>query len=187
MPKVFGSSKRRSVLHAFDRYQWPVVRRMIHASGDLDLVQSVRFTPEAVTLGIQAVRDRTPIVTDVSMVAAGINKTWLDRLQAPIHCFIDDTAVRTQAVERDTTRSYCAIEKACAEIGDAIYVIGNAPTALLRSARWCMRGEFDRRLILAMPVGFVAVTESKDQAAGPGAADHQRLRSKGGVHWPWRR
>jgi precorrin-8X/cobalt-precorrin-8 methylmutase len=150
--------------HPFGAREWPVVRRMIHASGDLGLVQDVAFTTSAVAAGVSALREGTPIVTDVRMVAAGIHRPSLEALGVGLHCFIDDPEVGRRAEAAETTRSWCAMEKAIADVGEALYVVGNAPTALLVLCAAVRRGDVRPRLIVAMPVGFVAVAESKEEA-----------------------
>jgi len=154
--------------HPFAAAEWPVVRRMIHASGDLGLVRDVVFTGGAVAGGVAALREGTPIVTDVRMVAAGIHRPSLEALGIGLHCFIDDAEIGRLAEVRGTTRSWCAMEKAITAVGDAVYVIGNAPTALLALSAAVRSGEVRPRLVLAMPVGFVAVAQSKEEALALG-------------------
>jgi precorrin-8X/cobalt-precorrin-8 methylmutase len=154
--------------HEFRAEEWQVARRMIHASGDLDIARAVYFQHDAVQAGVAAFREGIPIVTDVRMVAAGINPELLGELGVGVHCFIDDPEVAQLARVREMTRSYCALEKAADVVGEAIYVIGNAPTALFALCDAVRRGTARPRLVLAMPVGFVDVTESKDRAAALG-------------------
>lgn len=150
--------------HAFDAMEWPVVRRIIHASGDLEFARLTQFSGEAVQAGVQALREGVPIVTDVRMVASGILQPVLHELGVALHCFIDAPDVARLAREQGITRSACAMHKAMAEVGTAVYVIGNAPTALLALCAGVQQGLVQPRLIVAMPVGFVAVAESKEQA-----------------------
>ncbi len=150
--------------HGFANEEWQVVRRMIHASGDLELSRLVCFQNNAVVAGIQTLRQGAPIVTDVRMVATGLNKTALTSLHLGVHCFIDDPEVEHQAAEKGLTRSACAMEKATATVKQAIYVVGNAPTALLALCDSIRRGVVQPHLVIAAPVGFVAVEESKEQA-----------------------
>jgi precorrin-8X/cobalt-precorrin-8 methylmutase len=150
--------------HAFDAVEWPIVRRMIHASGDLSLVRDAAFSPGAVEAGVRALREKAPVVTDVRMAAAGVHRPSLEALGVGLHCFIDDPDVRTLAEAMGTTRSWCAMEKAIAVVGDAVYVVGNAPTALLALCAAVRQGRVRPRLIVAMPVGFVSVAESKEKA-----------------------
>jgi len=105
-----------------------------------------------------------PIVTDVRMVASGIQRPVLEKLGLTLHCFIDAPEVARMAQEQGTTRSACAMHKAVTEVGPAVYVIGNAPTALLTLCTCVRQGLVQPGLIVAMPVGFVAVVESKEQA-----------------------
>jgi precorrin-8X/cobalt-precorrin-8 methylmutase len=150
--------------HGLDASEWPIVRRMIHASGDLDLVRDVAFSPGAVAAGVTALRQGVPIVCDVRMVTVGLHRPSLEALGTVVHCFIDDPGVCRQAHSAGTTRSRLAMEKAISSIGEALYVVGNAPTALLALCAAVRRGAVRPRLIVAMPVGFVAVAESKEEA-----------------------
>ena len=154
--------------HSFDAQEWPVARRMIHASGDLGLVRDVAFSRGAVAAGVAALRKGTPIVTDVRMVAAGIHRPSLEALGVGLYCFIDDPDVRELAAAMGTTRSWCAMEKAIALVGEAVYVVGNAPTALLGLCAGVRQDRVRPRLVVAMPVGFVSVAESKEEALALG-------------------
>jgi precorrin-8X/cobalt-precorrin-8 methylmutase len=150
--------------HPFSAAEWPVVRRMVHACGDLELARSVCFHQDAVAAGVQAFRRSAPVVTDVSMVAAGISQPLRQRLNVALHCFIADPEVRRRAEEQGLTRSCCALEKAIAEVGEAVYVIGNAPTALQALCEAVRLGRVCPPLVIALPVGFVNVAESKEEA-----------------------
>lgn len=150
--------------HGFAEEEWLVVRRMIHACGDLELARLICFHHHPIAAGIQALRQGAPVVTDVRMVAAGLNKSALESLYIDVHSFIDDPEVARRADEEGRTRSACAMEKAMATINQAIYVIGNAPTALLVLCDGIRRGVVQPHLVIAAPVGFVAVEESKKQA-----------------------
>lgn len=150
--------------HGFAAREWAVARRMIHASGDLDIARAVKFQHDAVTAGVAALRAGVPIVTDVRMVATGLKADALRELGIGVHCFIDDAEVARAATARRLTRSYCAMEKAASEVGEAIYAIGNAPTAIFALADAVRRGVARPRLLLAVPVGFVDVIESKELA-----------------------
>lgn len=150
--------------HSFGVEEWPIVRRMIHAAGDLELVRAVCFRQDAVRAGIAALRAGSPIVTDVRMAAVGINRQSLKALNVALHCFIDDPEAARRAKESGRTRSACAMMKAITEVGDAVYVVGNAPTAL-RALNAAVRNKTVRpRLLAALPVGFVDAVESKEEA-----------------------
>lgn len=151
-------------VHPFTALEWPVVRRIIHASGDLELAHAVHFQGDAAHAGVRALQTGLPIVTDVRMVASGIRQPELQALGVTLHCFIDAPDVARLARETGRTRSFCAMQKAVAEVGTAVYVIGNAPTALLALCTCVQQGLVTPALIVAVPVGFVSVVESKEQA-----------------------
>jgi precorrin-8X/cobalt-precorrin-8 methylmutase len=140
-----------------------VLRRIVHATGDPQLAIQVRFKPEAIEQGIAALQQRTAIFTDVHMVAAGCNKRWCDALGCSLHVLIAQEGLEAAAKSAQITRSAAAIIKALPLLGGTIVVIGNAPTALL-----ALLDALDESrckppaLIIGMPVGFIATTESKN-------------------------
>jgi precorrin-8X/cobalt-precorrin-8 methylmutase len=141
---------------------------MVHASGDVGLVRDVVFTPSAALAGMRALRDGTPLVTDGRMAAAGIDARAREALGVELHCALDDPEAERLAREQGGTRSRWAMERALAANPDAVYVIGSAPTALLALCAAVRRGQARPRLVVAVPVGFVAVAESKEEALALG-------------------
>ena len=143
----------------FPEQELPIVMRVIHATGDFDFEDNLRFHPEAIKAGIRALKDGKNILVDVNMVAAGINRRLLERWGGSIISTISE--VGDQAVEEGKTRAEAAIEKAIDEkIG--IVAIGNAPTALLKTMELIDEGRFKPDLVIGAPVGFVNAEESKD-------------------------
>jgi precorrin-8X/cobalt-precorrin-8 methylmutase len=150
--------------HSFGPLEWPVVRRMIHASGDLGMAGLVYCSEGAIVAGVQAFRAGVSIVADVRMVAAGIKTPLLKALKVDLHCFLGDSELERKALIRGLTRCACAMERGIASFPDAVFVVGNAPTALSALAAAVRRGVARPRLVVAMPVGFVGVLESKEEA-----------------------
>lgn len=138
-----------------------VVKRVIHTTADFDYAESLRFTPDAVTIGGQAVRGGT-IITDTNMALAGISKTGLAKLGGRALCFMADPAVAEAAAAAGTTRAVAAMHKAAREYPGAVLAVGNAPTALLTIAEEIEAG-LRPALVIAVPVGFVNVVESKQR------------------------
>lgn len=139
-----------------------VVKRVIHTTADFDYAQNLRFTPHAVELGQAALRRGVPIVTDTNMAKAGVSRPSLEKLGCSLHCFMAEPEVAAEAKERGLTRAAISMEKAAREYPVAVLAIGNAPTALLRIAELMEEG-LRPALIIAVPVGFVNVVESKEQ------------------------
>ncbi|NSW91384.1 MAG: precorrin-8X methylmutase [Firmicutes bacterium] len=139
----------------------PIIKRVIHTTADLDYVDILKFSENAVEKGLQALKSGCGIVTDTKMAEAGINKKALTRLGAHITCFMDDEEVAKEAVQRGTTRAAVSMEKASTNSKNKIFVIGNAPTALIRLYDMIRDGVTKPELVIGVPVGFVNVVESK--------------------------
>lgn len=140
-----------------------VIRRVIHATADFDFAENLCFTSDAVKSGINALADGTTIITDTNMAKAGISKPALAKLGGQVCCFMADEDVTRTAKEQGTTRAVTAMEKATEQFPNAVFAIGNAPTALLRIAELIEEG-IRPALVIGVPVGFVNVVESKKAA-----------------------
>jgi precorrin-8X/cobalt-precorrin-8 methylmutase len=147
----------------FQGAEWLVVRRLIHSSADFELLSLVRFHPEAINAGIEALLRRGVVVTDTEMARVGITRRRIDSLGADVKCFINEQAVATKAAKENATRSSAAVDYALSELEGGIYVVGNAPTALLALLKRVREGTCRPALIVGMPVGFVNAAESKEE------------------------
>jgi precorrin-8X/cobalt-precorrin-8 methylmutase len=130
--KSFRIIEEEAGEHGFNGQEWPVVRRMIHTSADFDYIKSVRFYKGALEKGIQAILQGKNIITDTNMARVGIRKKEVHEFGGQVRCLIADEAVAKQAKQAGTTRALAAVDMAAKEIEGGIYVVGNAPTALLR-------------------------------------------------------
>ncbi len=140
-----------------------VVKRVIHTTADFDYAQTLRFTPHAVEQGIAALAAGATVVTDTTMVAAGINKRVLGSFGGGVRTFIGDADVAEEARACGVTRSAIAMDRAAQLEGPVVFAIGNAPTALARLARLVSEGALvNPALVIGVPVGFVNVVESKE-------------------------
>ena len=138
-----------------------VILRCIHASADFDYAVNLRFTPGAVQKATEALRGGTNLVTDTNMALAGISKPGLKKLGASAFCYMAETFIAERAKAEGTTRAAAAMDWAAAHHPGAILAVGNAPTALLRIAEQIREG-LRPALVIAVPVGFVNVVESKE-------------------------
>jgi precorrin-4/cobalt-precorrin-4 C11-methyltransferase len=159
----FATIDREVGRHDYGPEQWPIVRRLIHASADFELNGLTRFHPAAVDAGIQAILAGRPIVADVAMICVGLSRARLKGFGLQAHQFIDDPAVCERARARDSTRAVQAMRLAREQglIDGGILAIGNAPTALLEVLRLVREQGARPALIVGMPVGFVSAAESK--------------------------
>ena len=147
--------------HGFPPAQWHIVRRMIHTSADFDYLRTVRFHSRAVAAGIGAIRGGKAVITDTNMAKVGIRDRELKTFGVSVTCLMADPEVARIARETGTTRARAAVDAAVATMTDGIYVVGNAPTALLRLIELIGDGSARPALVIGLPVGFVNAAESK--------------------------
>jgi precorrin-8X/cobalt-precorrin-8 methylmutase len=152
--------------HAFDPAAWSVIRRMIHTTGDFSWVETARLHPQAISAGVAALRAGRPIFTDTRMAQAGIGSKRLAAWGGRVECLIDAPEVAALAQAQGVTRALAAIDASLAFMTGGIYVIGNAPTALLRLVDHLAAGRITPALVVGLPVGFVNAAESKQALAG---------------------
>jgi len=148
--------------HTFSEEQWPIVRRMIHTSADFEYMNTIRFYPDVVQKGIKAIQNGCQIFTDTNMARVGIRKKEIHEFGGKVSCLIADKDVVDKAKDTGTTRALAAVDMACDRMKDGIYVVGNAPTALLRLIELIKEKKASPALVIGFPVGFVNAAESKD-------------------------
>ena len=149
--------------HPYSDAEWSILRRMIHTSADFEYMHTVRMHPQAISTGINALQSGRNIVTDTSMAWAGIRKSDIYRFGGSVECLIGDSTVAKLAKESGCTRAMAAVDAAVPLMRGGIYVIGNAPTALLRLMELIRSGEAHPALVVGLPVGFVNAAESKSE------------------------
>jgi precorrin-8X/cobalt-precorrin-8 methylmutase len=147
-----------------------VAERVIHASADLEYAESLLLEEAALRRGLEALRRGARVVTDAGMVAAGI--TAREAL-----CLVSDPRTRLLAEHLDITRSAAGFRLAEREAGfDAVWVVGNAPTALFELLEMDVRPA----LVVGLPVGFVGAAESKESLIRSGLPAVANRGPKGG-------
>lgn len=145
-----------------------VIKRCIHTTADFDYADNLFFSPGAVRAIGAALRDGACLITDTAMARAGINKRAAAKLGVDVLCFMADPDVADEAARRGVTRAVAAMEKALGLGRPTVFAVGNAPTALLR-LHAAMEEGYMPRGIIAAPVGFVNVVESKELIAAANA------------------
>ena len=141
---------------------WPLLHA-IHTTVDFSMEQCLWMDDRATEILYEKVLDGSlrHIVTDVTMAASGIRKGALERLGIQTHCYINDPRSKQIADEKGITRSQACMQLAAEEYPEALYVVGNAPTALFEICDLVHKGKMHPVGIVAAPVGFVHVCESK--------------------------
>ena len=169
MEQSFALIDREIGEHNFSSAEYAIVRRVIHSTADFDFKHLIRFSPEAIEAGIAALRRCVPIVTDVGMVKQGVAGLVSSTFGNPLMSAVERASVALPG----KTRTETGLLQCWEQFPEAIFVIGNAPTALLAlcaelpvPAPEAQEGtphasSILPALVIGAPVGFVSVLESK--------------------------
>jgi precorrin-8X/cobalt-precorrin-8 methylmutase len=151
--------------HGYNELEWPIVRRVIHATADFDFARKgkIIFHNNPIDSAFNAIKNKCNIVTDVDMVLSALNKKSISDLGLKSACYISDKTLSDKARLYNKTRSEMAMRYAADEINGGIVAIGNAPTALYEIIKMVRENVTKPALIVGIPVGFVSASESKDE------------------------
>jgi precorrin-8X/cobalt-precorrin-8 methylmutase len=148
--------------HELDPAHAPIIKRVIHATADFDYADTLTFSDGVVPQAHDALRRGATIITDTMMAKAGINGAALATLGCRTHCYMADPATAARALADGMTRAAAAMARAVELPGETVFVIGNAPTALLQLYELMRAGSLNPALIVGVPVGFVNVIPAKE-------------------------
>ena len=147
-----------------------VAERVIHASADPDYADSLVLDEAALRGGLRALGRGASVVADAGMVAAGITSR-------EAICLVSDPRARSLSESFGITRSAAGFRLAAEEVGPgAVWVVGNAPTALFE----LLELDVSPALVIGLPVGFVGAAESKDALVESGLPCVANRGPKGG-------
>jgi len=151
--------------HPYNEIEWPIVRRIIHATADFDFAgeNKIVFHKDAITSGINALKNGCSIIADVNGVIGGLNKQNPKDFGNNLICNISDPDLAERAKQENKTRAQMSMRIAASEMNGGILVIGNAPTALLEVIKMIREGVTKPALVIGIPVGFVSAAESKEE------------------------
>ena len=143
-------------------HKWALLHA-IHTTADFDM-ENILYTDSGAVESLYnrvATGQIKTIITDVTMVTSGIRKGALQRLGIEAKCYLSDPRVTEMATKDGITRTQAGIRLAVEEHPDALFAFGNAPTALMELCDLIRKGKANPAGIIAAPVGFVHVRESK--------------------------
>ena len=151
--------------HSYNKMEWPIVRRIIHSTADFDFAgeNKLLFHKDAISNGINALKNGCSIVADVNGVIGLMNKQNPKDFGNDLICNISDPVLMKSAKKAGKTRAQMSMRVAEKEINGGIVVVGNAPTALLEVMEMFREGLVKPALVVGIPVGFVSAVESKDE------------------------
>ena len=142
-----------------------ILQRLVHTSGDFGIVEDVFFSPTAIQQGVQALLDGAIIVTDVTMVQSGLKRSLLSSLELTTSCLVHDPETHLLAEASGLTRSAAGIRRAFLQHQNEpiILALGDAPTAIREALRLIQQEQWQPKLVIGLPVGFVGTRESKQE------------------------
>ena len=143
-------------------HKWALLHA-IHTTADFEMEDILITDKGAVETIYNKVKngELKTIITDVTMVTSGIRKGALQRLGVEAKCYLSDPRVAEMAASMGITRTQAGIRLAVEEHPDALFAFGNAPTALMELCDLIRKDKAHPAGIIAAPVGFVHVKESK--------------------------
>ena len=155
-------------LTGLDSVQQSILERIIHSSGDLSMRSSLRFSPNACSIAISALRNGAEILTDTHMAEAAVSSVAKKTLNSKVKCilemapeFIDSSSKTRSAI--GMKKMWLDLEKNDQLSVAPIVVIGSAPSALMALLDLIDKGSKPPSLIIGMPVGFIGVLECKNR------------------------
>ncbi|MEM1256288.1 MAG: precorrin-8X methylmutase [Cyanobacteria bacterium P01_H01_bin.21] len=168
--------------HNWSPEEYAIIRRAIHSTADFELLDLFEFSEGAIAAGITALQQQQPVIVDVRMVQMGITGVLKGIGHTSIACALDyvpeDFAPRGDSAA--TTRTAVGMLALTQQYSTGIFVVGNAPTALLALVEQIHKGLVKPALVIGVPVGFVAVKEAKQVLAQVDVPQIQVKGRKGG-------
>ena len=176
----FATVAREARLERFDPEMHPLITRVIHACGMVEVADRLAWSDGAARAGRLALQAGAPVLCDCEMVAAGVIRRYLPAGNEVIVTLNADE-VPARAARIGNTRSAAAVELWEPHLDGAVVAIGNAPTALFHLLEMLDAGAPKPAVILGFPVGFVGAAESKAElAAQPRGCAFVALRGRRG-------
>lgn len=139
--------------HSFTPAEYEIVRRVIYATADFEYKSLLRFSDQALQAGAAALAARCTIIVDVPMVQVGIMPTVQETFANPVYCSME-AITRPQ---REKTQVAWGIETLARRYPEAIFVVGQAQTALASIVELVEAGEIKPSLVIGTPAGFVGL------------------------------
>ena len=176
----FETVRKEARLDRFQADMRPLITRVIHACGMIEIADRLSWSPDAYAAGHAALQAGKPVFCDCEMVGAGIIRRYLPADNEVI-VTLNDPTVPERAKDIENTRSAAAVELWDERLEGAVVAVGNAPTAVFHLLELIDAGGPKPAVILGFPVGFIGAAESKAElAANPRGCDYVALRGRRG-------
>ncbi|MDY7012881.1 MAG: cobalt-precorrin-8X methylmutase [Cyanobacteriota bacterium] len=175
LQQSFAAIDREVGQHALSEQEYAIARRVIHATADFEFLHLLHFSPGAIESGLAALKRCVPIVVDVGMVKQGIVGAIAKTFNNPLIVAVE----QANSALPGKTRTETGLLQCFEDYPEAIYVFGNAPTALLALCSLLCDASVKPSLVVGATVGLISVIESK-QALGQIAVPQIRVEGRKG-------
>ncbi|MEM9786966.1 MAG: precorrin-8X methylmutase [Pseudomonadota bacterium] len=176
----FATVHAEARLERFSPEMRPLMTRLIHACGMVEIADRLSYSAYAAAAGHAALKAGAPVLCDCEMVGAGIIRRYLPA-ENEVVVTLNDPSVPDLAKDIGNTRSAAAVELWRDRVAGAVIAVGNAPTALFHLLELLEKGWPKPAVILGFPVGFVGAAESKAELArDPRGCEYIALRGRRG-------
>ena len=140
-----------------------IMERVGHDIDDREMVESMHFSPTALTMVRHVMMTGGTIVTDTTLTMGDIDREMADKLGVSVRCFIDDPQIMEIAEQKRVTRAEVALDFALSLPGLKLLAVGSAPMALNRLLQRVQTDPPADVVVLAAPTGFASVVQAKER------------------------
>ncbi|MBF2077797.1 MAG: precorrin-8X methylmutase [Synechococcales cyanobacterium T60_A2020_003] len=161
--------------HSFSPAEYEIVRRVIYATADFEYKSLLQFSDQALQSGAAALAARCTIIVDVPMVQVGITPTVQSTFANPVYCSME-AITRPQ---REKSQAAWGIETLARRYPEAIFVVGQAQTALASIVDLIMANEIKPSLVIGTPARFLGM-EKMDKRLVQSMVPYIRIRGRKG-------
>ena len=149
----------------FTELEIKVLERLIHTSGDFSIQNLLIFSENACEIGIKAIQNKVPILTDTDMAAAAIKsmaaRTGVNQIFPASKWYDQQKDLSKTKTAFGIMRGWMEISKYNYGDNAPIVIFGSSPTALEEFLNSLENTDCKPSLIVGMPVGFIGVEQSK--------------------------
>lgn len=157
------ATRRKTAMPYVTSEMTAILQHVGDALGDESILESIHFSPTALTMVRHVMMSGGTIVTDTSLSLSDLDKAKAEKLGVRLACFIDDPQVLTLAEQKRTTRAEVALDYALSLPGLKLLAVGSAPMALNRLLTRAAKESLNDVVVLAVPSGFASVVQLKER------------------------
>ncbi len=159
-----NKGRQRSCMPYLTGEMSQILARVEKETDDSTLVQSIHFSPTAMTFIRRLISGKGTVIADTSIAYSGVDTKAIEALGLKLECFIDDPSVINAAEKKHVTRAEISVDQGLALPGMKLFVIGSAPMALKKLLTRNQLLPMHDVAIIATPTGYASVVQLKERA-----------------------